>query len=391
MQHYHKNSEPVLKVLHVFKTYYPDTYGGIEEVIYQLATHSAQYGIHAEVFTLSKNVSASSDDIYDGHCVYRVKQDFELASTTFSMSAFRHFRKIARDFDLIHYHFPWPVMDLLHFSAGHGKPSVVTYHSDIIKQKFLLQLYKPVQRQFLKSVQAIVATSPNYAQSSAVLREFPSKLSTIPIGIAPVPLTDEIWERIRHWENVLSGPFFLFIGALRYYKGLDTLVEAAARVPYPIVIAGAGSEEARLKEAVQKKGLSNVMFVGPVSENDKYALLYLSYCFVFPSFTRTEAYGIVLVEASMYGKPMITCEIGTGTTYINQDKETGVVVPPQNPDAFASAMEQLWNAPELAKQYGHNAQQRYERYYTAERMMQRYAELYNKCLNVESAALCDSE
>ncbi len=386
MRHHHKNSEPVLKVLHVFKTYYPDTYGGIEEVIYQLATHSAQYGIQAEVFTVSKNVSVPADDMYDGHRVHRVKQDFEFASTTFSLSAFRQFRKVARDFDVIHYHFPWPVMDLLHFSGGHGKPSVVTYHSDIIKQKFLLQLYKPVQQRFLKSVQAIVATSPNYAKSSAVLREFPNKLSTIPIGIAPVALTDEIWERIRHWEKVLAGPFFLFIGALRYYKGLDTLVEAAAKVSYPIVIAGAGSEEVRLKEAVQKKGLSNVMFVGPVSENDKYALLYLSYCFVFPSFTRTEAYGIVLVEASMYGKPMITCEIGTGTTYINQDKETGIVVPPQDPDAFASAMEQLWNAPELARQYGHHAQQRYERYYTAERMMQRYAELYKKCLDAGFAA-----
>lgn len=380
-----------MKVLHVFKTYYPDTYGGIEEVIYQLATHSAQFGIQADVFTLSKNVSELTGDSYDGHCVHRAKQDFELASTTFSMSAFRHFRKIARDFDLIHYHFPWPVMDLLHFSAAHGKPSVVTYHSDIIKQKYLLQLYKPIQRQFLKSVQAVVATSPNYVQSSEVLGKLPGKVSTIPIGIAPVPLTDAIRERVKHWEAVIAGPFFLFIGALRYYKGLDTLIEAAARVPYPVVIAGAGSEETRLKEIVQKKGLSNVLFVGPVSENDKYALLYLSCCFVFPSFTRTEAYGIVLVEASMYGKPMITCEIGTGTSYINQDGETGIVVPPQDPDAFAKAMERLWQAPELARQYGHKAQQRYERYFTAERMMQRYAELYKQCLNMESQAFGDSE
>ena len=375
-----------MKVLHVFKTYYPDTYGGIEEVIYQLATQSPKIGIQAEVFTLSKTANGLLNDDYDGHRVHRVKQNFELASTTFSVSAFSYFQKIAKDFDLIHYHFPWPVMDLMHFFADHGKPSVVTYHSDIIKQKFLLQFYKPFQRQFLKQVQAIVATSPNYVKSSPVLRKYKDKLAVIPIGIDPIPLSDSIRERIKFWKTVLSERFFLFIGALRYYKGLDILIEAAAMAPYSIVIAGSGFEEARLKALVKEKQLSNVIFAGAVSQDDKYALLYLSYCCVFPSFTRTEAYGIVLVEASMYGKPMITCEIGTGTSYINQDTKTGIVVPPRNAVAFARAMEQLWNQPELAKQYGQNARERYEHHFTAEKMTYRYAELYTRCLELKNSS-----
>lgn len=375
-----------MKVLHVFKTYYPDTYGGIEEVIYQLATQSPAMGIVADVFTLSKTANGLVEDTYQGHRVYRVRQDFEAASTTFSVTAFGHFRKIAREYDLIHYHFPWPSMDLMHFFARHGKPSVVTYHSDIIKQKFLLQFYKPLQRQFLNHVQAIVTTSPNYAASSLVLSAYKNKLTVIPIGIAEVPLSDAIRERIKYWKTVLPERFFLFIGALRYYKGLDTLLECAALKPYPIVLAGSGFEEARLKNLVKEQQLSNVMFVGAVSQDDKYALLYLSYCCVFPSFTRTEAYGITLVEASMYGKPMITCEIGTGTSYINQDATTGIVVVPRNAVAFANAMEQLWNQPALVTQYGQNARARYEHYFTAEQMMNCYAALYKRCLDMTNGS-----
>ncbi|AHG62788.1 glycosyltransferase family 4 protein [Advenella mimigardefordensis] len=369
-----------MKVLHIFKTYYPDTYGGIEEVIYQLVTHSADVGVHAEVFTLSKEVPRAIPEDFDGHLVHRIKRNFEFASTTFSWSAFNYFRKLSREFDLIHYHFPWPAMDLLHFYANHGKPSVVTYQSDIIKQKMLLQLYKPLQQRFLSNVQAIVATTPNYVNSSPVLGQYLEKITIIPNGIEPVPLTDAIKERIKYWETTLSGPFFLFVGALRYYKGLDTLLEAATKVPYPVIIAGAGFEEANLKQIARTKGLTNVMFVGAISEEDKHALLYLSYGFVFPSCTRTEAYGIVLIEASMYGKPMITCEIGTGTSYINLDGETGIVVPPRNPEALAGAMEALWQNPALAQQYGQTAKLRYERHFTANQMMQSYAELYRKCL-----------
>ncbi len=375
-----------MKVLHVFKTYYPDTFGGIEEVVYQLAKHSSQFGIHAEVFALSNRAPQTLPEIYDGHRVHRIKKDIEFASTTFSLAAFQYFRKLTKEFDLIHYHFPWPVMDLMHFYANHSKPSVVTYQSDIIKQKKLLHLYKPVQQRFLNSVDAIVATTPNYVASSPVLARFTDKLTIIPNGVEPAPSTDAVKERIKYWENELSGPFFLFVGALRYYKGLDTLLQAAAKAPYPIIIAGAGFEEARLREIVRVKGLTNVRFVGAISEEDKHALLSLSFGFVFPSCTRTEAYGIVLIEASMHGKAMITCEIGTGTSYINLNGETGIVVPPNNPDAFADAMKTLWENPELSRQYGSAAKQRYEQHFTAEKMMESYVDLYNKCLQNDATS-----
>jgi rhamnosyl/mannosyltransferase len=121
-------------------------------------------------------------------------------------------------------------------------------------------------------------------------------------------------------------------------------------------------------------------FVGKVSEEDKAALFHLCYAVTFPSHLRSEAFGISLLEGAMYGKPLISSEIGTGTTYINIDGETGVVIPPSDPLALRHAMVKLWNDPELAMEMGKNAQRRFEELFTAERMTESYVELYRKVL-----------
>lgn len=369
-----------MRVLHFFKTYYPETYGGIEEVIFQLAEAGPRYSVEAQVLALSRK-GASRSERYGNHIVHRSRANLYVASTSLSVSAFRDFTRLSRDVDLVHYHFPWPFMDVVHFAARTGKPAVVTYHSDIIRQRLLLKLYQPLRDRFLASVDRIVATSPNYAASSSVLVKYQDKLSVIPIGIRDTSLSDPPAQSLlAEWRARLPERFFLFLGALRYYKGLAYLLRAAQLAGYPVVIAGAGPDEAELKAQARELGLSRLYFVGALSAEDKAALMRLCYAFVFPSHLRTEAFGIALLEAAMHGKTMISCEIGTGTSYVNLNRVTGLVVPGADAQALAGAMQRLWeNADEVA-QYGRAARARYLELFTADEMARQYAELYERVL-----------
>lgn len=367
-----------MRVLHFYKTYYPDSWGGVEQVIRQLCVGTGRVGVTNEVLTLTRDKDGPAQMEVEGHTVHRVPLDFEIASTGFSFAAIRKLARLARKADVIHYHFPWPFMDLAHFMARVNKPSVVTYHSDIVRQKNLLRVYTPLKTRFLRDVDCIVATSPNYLASSPVLKRYKSKTRTITYGLdrsiypEPRPEVKDAW-RARCGER-----FFLFVGVLRYYKGLHILLDAMANVDYPVVIVGAGPIERELKAHAERLGLTHVMFVGALEEEDKVALLQLCYAMVFPSHLRSEAFGISLLEGAMFGKPMISSEIGTGTTYINIDNETGLVVPPSDPQAFGAAMRTLWENPELAAEMGRRAEARYWELFTAEKMANNYAALYKE-------------
>ena len=366
-----------MRVLHFYKTYYPDTWGGIEQVIRQLCVGTGRLGVRNDVLTLSRSGGPAEIDI-EGHTVHRVPLDFEIASTGFSLAAIRKLARLAREADVIHYHFPWPFMDLAHFMARVKKPTVVTYHSDIVRQKTLLRVYTPLKRQFLNSVDTVVATSPNYLASSPVLKRFAHKTRTITYGLDKAIYPQPSAAVKARWRARCGERFFLFVGVLRYYKGLHILLDAMANVDYPVVIVGAGPIEQELKAHAARLGLTHVMFIGAVEEEDKVALLELSYAMVFPSHLRSEAFGISLLEGAMYGKPMISSEIGTGTTYINIDQDTGQVVPPDDAQAFGAAMRTLWENPELAAAMGRRAEARYWELFTAERMADNYHALYRE-------------
>jgi glycosyltransferase involved in cell wall biosynthesis len=365
----------MIKVLHFFKTYYPETMGGIEQVIFQLAEGSAKHGIQAEVLYLSPRGSARNETV--GHHVsHRSKLDLQLASTGFSFSVIKDFVELAKEADIIHFHFPWPYMDLVHFATRLRKPTVVSYHSDIVKQKTLLKLYKPLMYRFLSSVDRIVASSPNYAQSSTVLTDFKDKVSIIPYGLDRETYPEPSSEKLEEWKSRVGEKFFLFVGALRYYKGIHFLLEAAEKTGLPVVIVGGGMLEEELKAKAQSSGLDNVHFVGKLPDIDKAALLTLCYALVFPSHLRSESFGISLLEGAMYGKPMISCEIGSGTTYINVSGETGIVIPPADAGALGEAMKSLWARNDMALAMGARAIERYRKIFTADAMASSYADIY---------------
>ncbi|KAB0490639.1 rhamnosyl/mannosyltransferase [Pseudomonas vancouverensis] len=364
-----------LKVLHFFKTYYPDTMGGIEQVIFQLAEGGIQQGIEAEVLYLSPRGAMRNEKLAN-HVTHRSYENFQFASTGFSIGAFRDFAELAEQADIIHYHFPWPFMDMVHFLTKVKKPIVVTYHSDIVKQKLLLKLYSPLLHAFLRNADVIVASSPNYVESSEVLQKYKDKVKVVPIGVDRNTYPEVSAAIAAKWREKLGDRFFLFVGALRYYKGLDFLLEAARKTQLPVVIMGKGPMESDLKLKAKDAGLSNVFFVGALPDSDKAALMSLCFALVFPSHLRSEAFGITLLEGAMYGKPLISCEIGTGTTYINIDHETGLVIPPRDADALANAMRKLWESPTLAAQFGESSQRRYQRLFQADTMVGAYLNIY---------------
>ena len=364
-----------MRVLHFYKTSFPDTMGGVEQVINQIARGVSKLGIKTDVLYLTPEQVPRTVEI-DGYLAHRARLDFQIASTGFSVSAFRRFAQLAKMADVIHYHFPWPFMDVVHFATMVKKPTVVTYHSDIIRQKHLLKIYRPLKLKFLGDMNRIVATSPNYLATSNVLSRYKQKVSVIPIGLDkatyPVPSS----EKLSYWQNKIGRKFFLFVGVIRYYKGLHILMEAAKGLDYPIVIVGAGPIEGKLKQQAIKLGLRNIHFLGHLPDEDKVALLTLCYGILFPSHLRSEAFGISLLEGAMYGKPMISSEIGTGTTFINIGNETGLVVPPSDPLALRQAMQYLWEHPELAAEMGQKAEQRFRDHFTADQMVDSYVELY---------------
>lgn len=373
-----------MRVLHVFKTYYPDSLGGIEQVIRQLCTATNRMGVSNQIFTLSRQAKATPL-LHDGATtVIRAPMHLEIASTPMDWRAVSLFRAAAAQVDLIHYHYPWPFGDLLHLLAGQGRPALLTYHSDVVRQRLLMPIYRPVMRRFFMKLRAIVPTSPNYLQSSEPLQDYRDKATVIPIGLDESSYPQPTPERMDYWRDQAGQDFFLFVGVLRYYKGLHILLDACVNSRCRVVILGAGPVEADLKQQAMRLGLTNVQFLGAASDEDKVALLKLCRAVVFPSHLRSEAFGVTLLEGAMYGKPLISSEIGTGSSYVNIDGLTGLVVPPDDPDALCAAMHRLDQDSALAAEMGRCARVRFETLFTAQQMAQSYVALYRRVLNMDS-------
>lgn len=366
-----------MRVLHFYKSALPDSVGGVAQMIHHLALGTSRLGVHVDVLSTTPRpeppILAS-----DGYTIHRAGPSIELASTSISLAALRLFAKLVASVDLVHYHFPWPFMDVVHVAVNARTPSVVTYHSDIVRQRTLLALYRPLQRRFLGSMGAIVATSPNYAATSEVLAEHAAKVRVIPIGLDREDYPPIDPSRVTYWRSVVGSRFFLFIGVLRYYKGLQILLDAARGGRVPVVIAGAGSAEGPLRAQARRLKLDHITFVGHVSESDKVALISLCEAVLLPSHLRSEAFGITLLEGAMYGKPMICSEIGTGTSYVNVADETGIVVPPEDSGALRAAMDYLWDNPSIARAMGARARERHRQHFTAGQMTRSYLALYRQ-------------
>ena len=309
----------------------------------------------------------------------RERKAFEIASCGFATPAgVARFGREAQAHDLVHYHFPWPFADMLHVGCRVRAPAVATYHSDVVRQRVLGAVYRPLMNRFLGGLRRIVATSPQYARTSEVLAPLAHKVSVIPLTIDPASHARPDPARMLQWRERLGEPYFAFVGVLRYYKGLDWLIDAARRTGLVVAIAGEGPDGDRVRRLAT--GLGNVRFLGRIDDAEKIALLAAARGVVFPSHLRSEAFGMTLLEGAMSARPLVSCEIGTGTSFVNVDGLTGFVVPPEDAAALARAMAALADDAAFADRLGQQARQRFHDVFCSREVGRAYASLYADAL-----------
>lgn len=372
-----------MKVLNVYRNYYPDPPGGLQEAIRQVCLSTHKEGVKNTIFTLSKNPTPKILHRPEG-TVVRERSWIEPASCDIGgFNAFKTFSALHQETDLTHYFFPWPFLDLLHAHSRQNRPTVLTYVSDVVRQRLLGSAYKPLMWKTLKSMDVIVANCPAYVETSPILSDprIRSKVRVIPLGIDEHTYP-KIGDSTIFLDNNLNEdePYFLFIGVFRYYKGLHTLIQAANGINAKIVIAGSGPEAQNIYKLCQELHVTNVVFTGQVSDAQKVALLQGCYALILPSHLRSEAFGMVLVEAAMMGKPMISCEIGTGTSYVNIHGQTGLVIPPEDSAELHRAMKLLLADEGLQQQMGQGARARYELLFSGPALGKAYSQLYKEML-----------
>ena len=370
-----------IKVLNIYRTYFPDPPGGIQEAIRQTCLATAKFDIQNTVYALSPQPQPRVIGLKEARVVRERSIVAPASCDLGGRAAFKAFASVARQSEVVHYYHPWPFADLLNVTSRIRQPKVLTYISDVVRQRALNIVYSPLMWRHLQDMDVIVANCPAYAQTSPILSHtsIRDRVRVIPLGIddQSYPKDDDDGVFVRSGLYV-DAPYFLFLGVHRYYKGIHTLIEAAQYTRARIVIAGSGPKTSELEAQVALLGLKNITFTGQVTDREKVSLFKGCRAFVLPSHLRSEAYGMVLVEASMMGKPMISCEIGTGTSFINQGGLTGFVVQPESPVKLAEAVNALLEDESLADRMGLAARCRYEQMFSGEALGRAYADLYRE-------------
>jgi rhamnosyl/mannosyltransferase len=272
-----------------------------------------------------------------------------------------------------------------------GRPTgrvVLHWHSDVVRQRAMRHLYHPLERWLLGRADAIIATSRAYADSSAVLRAWLSKVVVIPIGTTPpVPVKPGAVEEIRHRYGDRRIVFAL--GRMTYYKGYEVLIEAAHALPPGVVVAvgGGGPALASYRALAQERGVADrVRFVGPLSAARVEAYFAAADVFCLASTVRAEAYGVVVLEAMARGKAVVTTRIpGSGLGWLHQHGVTGLAVPPGDAGALAAALARLLEDEPLRRACGEAGRRRWAQHFSTETMCDLTIALYRRLLGQAAA------
>ncbi len=366
------------RILHVYKDYFPPVLGGIEITINRMARGTLDE-FDPRVLVCA-GASPPGDAEIDGVRVTRVPERGRFSSAPFSPAFPAALRRAARDADLIHLHHPNPTGDIALALARPPCPVVMTYHSDIVRQRFTRLLFGPVQERTMRACRLIMPTSPSYVESSPWLRRHRDRCRVVPLGIdlARFDATDDVRRRAAEIRARWKRPVVLFIGRLRYYKGLDFLVEAAAGLPAEVLLGGTGPQDEHLRTLAG--GLDNVHFLGDLSDDELVAHLHAADVFCMPSHLRSEAFGLSMVEAMACGVPVISTDIPTGVPFVNRDGESGLNVEAASAPALRAALDTLLSDPETRARLGEGARRRANELFSAERMCAGVKSVYREAL-----------
>ena len=331
-----------MRILHLYKAY-PPIKGGIENTVRLLAEAQVAAGHQVTVLVSAEGWLPRSETL-SGVNVVRASRAMELASTPLCPGL--GLRLLTQAPDIVHVHSPFPPAEVANLLCGRARRTVLTYHSDVVRQRRIMQFYAPLLRIVLRRADRIFPTSRPYLTRSPFLRPVADRCQVMPLGIRLEPFLNPDLRQAAQlrltWGGSTPRKVVLFVGRLRAYKGLPYLLRAMVSVDANLVLVGTGPQERLLRAEARALGLlDRVHFAGHLADAVLPSAYQAADLFVLPSHLPSEAFGLVMVEAMASGLPVVCTELGTGTSFVNRHGETGLVVPPANPPALADAIGRL--------------------------------------------------
>jgi glycosyltransferase involved in cell wall biosynthesis len=372
--------ERKLQVLHVGK-YYPPHPGGMESHLEALCGELKRT-VDLEVVVAASNGSGTKEELIDEVPVTRLGKLFNLRSAPFCPQMVRKIRE--SNADIIHIHLPNPGAILAYLASGHRGRLVVTYHSDVIRQRVLNRFFDPILRHALNRADAIIVSSPNYIDSSDVLRRFRDKCRVIPFGIPLDPFLRPDHAQVTRLRRLYGPRIVLGVGRLVYYKGFAHLIEAMQSVQGRLVIVGSGPLQSTLEQKAESCGVKErVTFLTNVEDVSPY--YHAADVFALPSVARSEAFGIVQLEAMACGKPVVNTNLDSGVPFVSLDGVSGVTVPPADSAALGQAISSLLDDPLRSIAYGRAGQRRVKQHFSLQEMAGQTLDLYREATSRAAA------
>ena len=367
-----------MKILNIVKYYHPSV-GGMETYVRQLCNGMPKHGIEPSVLTFNhiariKTAWEKVDEIP----VRRVTCQFRLFSQPVSSSFGSEMSRLISETDLVHLHSPFPNAEMLYKYIT--KPLVVTWCVDPANTRWakLFLFFRPSLIRVLEMARKIVLIGPNLLEHSPTLQPYSHKCDVIPLAYSTVNDTEPISKGRKFNQNKST---ILFVGKLRKYKGVQFLIRSLQYIPdVQLRIVGSGEESSNLKLLTNKLGIdSRVTFLGNVPNENISSEYRNADIFVLPSIDGSEAFGIVQAEAMSYGLPVINTYLPSCVPFVSLNEVTGVTIPPGDPVALASAIRKLCDDSAFYEKCSHNALER-AKLFTEENMIEKYADVYRKCV-----------
>ena len=363
--------------------YYPPEFGGVERYTRDVARIAAK---RHRVTVVVHNIGRKDHIETDGEVkVIRCGTAKIVKAQPISPSMLRHLRSLQPD--LVHFNAPnfWAAGMLL--LASYKAPLIITHHADVFGRRVLKHAVMPLYRHHVRRAQAVAVTSRKNAALSTDLPPNTSHVVEIPWGVDQskyVPLDEALRPQMmaERQQRFGAGPIVGFVGRFVRYKALPVLIEALTRLPeVRAVLVGDGPLRSQVEQQAKAAGLMERMhFLGGLDEQSKINVMKMMDMLVLPSNETTEAFGIAQVEAHLLGLPVIATNLPTGVTDITLDGQTGLLVPPDDPQGIADAITRLVDNPVYARDLGANGRQRALRHFTLEAFEHKWTRLIDAVL-----------
>jgi ABC-type polysaccharide/polyol phosphate export permease/glycosyltransferase involved in cell wall biosynthesis len=375
------NSRP--SVLHIFKVYYPDLFGGTLSVIRDICA-DLKGAFTSAVLVCSKS-GEPREIVVNGVTVERVRSFGNLFSLPAAPTyPWRLWRRIASH-DLLALHAPFPLADLV-FALGLGRnqPLVVHWHADIVTHAGLRWFVEPLMRRTLRRAEAIIVSDRILVDNTPLLREFANKCHVVPFGI---DVTKYDWPALPTDRVNDRGRLVLACGRLVPYKGFDVLIRAAVGRTFEVWIVGEGSERERLEQLIRELGVGNhVRLLGSVPDCERIKLMCIADVFAMPSLTNAETFGLVQLEAMAAGRPVVNTSLDTAVPHVARHGIEAITVPPGDAEKLGEAIDTLIRDPERRRRMGLAARTRAITEYSAVNFREGIETVYRQAIAARAAS-----